>query len=765
MAEYIVKDNELALAGELPRFNNNKPTVASYARVSSDEQREHGHSLKTQPILTRDACIRKFGPDGYNLYVIADEGISGKYGIYKPGVKKGKWRPGLTLLTRMAEEGLIQYVTASRCDRISRKQRPWLEVYEDYLEPNKIGFFSATEPIDCDSTSSGKFLMGVLFLIAEADRDKIIEITTHGTHCRMDDGYTTGVPPFGWKLGDKHKMPKGVRVGISPVPEEAAVVTKMADLYLAGNTCYLIAETLNSSGHRTRTGKMWTDSLVKNVLFNPVQGGYVRDSKGELIEGAHFKMRSLKDPVYTTLQERRNAQARVHSSTKTSKNHIFGEMTQCGLCGRKMMLESVPGHPPRYCCKGDYTTNSHPTYSVRIDLVEKEIVKSIQRVAESPLAMNVTTEEVKRLVDDGEHELRALESKIASDLYRKEEEIINWSKLLNSGEISQRQYERYNAKLEEEEAVLQTQLTDIQDKLRRRQVRQDKLDLAVQTLKSFSQVWDELQIHEQRAVASHLLDGRIVFQPVEKPMAVDVDLPFILGEKHTFRVFRRGRGGRGTTGSDSLSLTELVSVFYYRQGLSDKEIAIARDISLDSVRMHKASIIKRTGARSLEEALEIAAPVLEKRRDEIDLSKRVKGRHFRREFTDLHKRILELKAQGLKDKEAAKQVESSVKSFRNIIRRIFWKLGVTGIKDAIATARELHLIPGHNMWSAMPTDKQMDVLRLLAKGLTQPQIAAELHITLSAVKERVRCMFDKFGPRPRTGEGLLSFAREKGWID
>ena len=48
--------------------------------------------------------------------------------------------------------------------------------------------------------------------------------------------------------------------------------------------------------------------------------------------------------------------------------------------------------------------------------MDKAIVESIRSVAESPTVLGVTAEEVTKLLDDGEHELCSLESKVASDL-------------------------------------------------------------------------------------------------------------------------------------------------------------------------------------------------------------------------------------------------------------------------------------------------------------------------------------------------------------
>jgi len=761
MAEHIVNDNELALAGELAIFKNNRPTVLGYSRVSTDEQRDHGHSLKTQPELVRKACDAKFGPGQYNLYLVADEGISGRYGTYRPGVKRGRWRPGLTLAAQMAERGLIQYVAASRCDRISRKQRIWLEFYEDYLECNSIGFFSATEAIDCDNTPSGKFLRNVIFLLAEVDRDKIIEVTTHGMSARRREGYTVGSPPYGWRLQDRRALPKGLRPGIVQVPEEADVVRRIAEWYLAGKTRYWMAQELNRQGVRTKTGKLWNEMSIKSVLLNHVHAGFVKDENGNEVPGAHAESRIIEESTYWAIKERWKTQSRVTSSTKTSTNHIFGELTQCAVCGQRMYLSTNPGEHSRYTCLGRNPEHPHPSYSARVDLVETGIVDCLRRIAARREFLDLANEEVSRLVDEEGSSLKMREKNLLSELEAKNSEILNWCRLFNDGQTDRTTYERYKSKLEEDEAELSTQLADVQEQMKHRKAREDILVRGAQMLSRFSQVWDSLELSEKRAFASYVIDGPITFRPL--PNRVEVTLkPIPSDEAQSFIVYRRGRGGRGSVGLESLSLSELTTAYYFLQGLDENGISKARDISIDAIRGYRASLIKRAEAGSLEEALQRVAPMVAERESELLIGKRWNSRHFRREFTEMHKQILELKARGLTNREVAKKLGTSPESIASVIRRIFWKLDVNSMKDAVAAAREIHIIPGPTIWSEKPTQKQMDVLVLLDRGLSQPEIAKALGIKLCAVKERVRCMFDKFGPR--TVNELLKLAGEKGWI-
>lgn len=266
-------------------------------------------------------------------------------------------------------------------------------------------------------------------------------------------------------------------------------------------------------------------------------------------------------------------------------------------------------------------------------------------------------------------------------------------------------------------------------------------------------------LKEKKTFASYVVES-LTFEP-DSGRWVDVRLRLILGEEEVLRVPRRGRGGRGSTGLDTLSRAELTTAWYYIHGYSEMEMAKDRDVMVTSVRDHRGSLIRRTGATSLEEALAMVAPLVEARIDELLVGQR-RGPRFADIFTNAQLNVLSLLSERLSTRQIAERMGRTQSTIGGHLARLYRKLGVGKAADAVREAQRRHLIGGPTPWSSCPTRRQLDVLKRLALGDSQPQTAVHLGISLSAVKERMKCMFGKFGVK--TQAHLLALARERGWL-
>jgi DNA-binding NarL/FixJ family response regulator len=66
-------------------------------------------------------------------------------------------------------------------------------------------------------------------------------------------------------------------------------------------------------------------------------------------------------------------------------------------------------------------------------------------------------------------------------------------------------------------------------------------------------------------------------------------------------------------------------------------------------------------------------------------------------------------------------------------------------------------------WPADLTDREVDVLRLAARGLSNKEIAARLVVSARTVQHHLAHVYDKTGRRTRAGAAL--FAMEHGLVE
>ena len=136
--------------------------IAIYARVST---RDKDQNPESQLFLLRDHAAR-MGWEIVHEYVDQASATDMRGRV--------QWR-GLMERVRL---GGIKAVLVTKLDRAFRSAK---DTYDGlaYLDSHGVGFVAATQPFDT-TTSTGKLLMGVLAVVAEFERDLIVERTNEG---------------------------------------------------------------------------------------------------------------------------------------------------------------------------------------------------------------------------------------------------------------------------------------------------------------------------------------------------------------------------------------------------------------------------------------------------------------------------------------------------------------------------------------------------------------------------------------------------------
>jgi len=218
-----------------------KVRVALYIRVSTAEQGEKYGAKSQEREMLRWVDFHKYKVDK-TRHIYRDIDYSGASEI--------KERGALPELFKAAERKEFDIVLVWKIDRFFRKTLYLLEAIEK-LEQMGIGFISTTQPEVNTTTTTGKFMIGLLGIIAEMERNNILERTTAGKIAGAEAGRWVGAGhvPIGYDV-DIETMKLAIN------EEEAKIVRKIFDWCAnEGFTMYQIQDRLNAMKIPTKADK------------------------------------------------------------------------------------------------------------------------------------------------------------------------------------------------------------------------------------------------------------------------------------------------------------------------------------------------------------------------------------------------------------------------------------------------------------------------------------------------------------------------------
>jgi DNA invertase Pin-like site-specific DNA recombinase/DNA-binding CsgD family transcriptional regulator len=741
------------LGERLPEFTfeDNLPVVAGYLRVSTDIQVDEGHSLETQPIYIREACTKRF-PDGCHIIWIADEGLSGTLPYRRDGLRQTQYRPGLTLVTELIEQGLVQFVCVYKCNRFCRSLRIWLEFEEDYLQKYNAEFFSATEPVD-NRTIAGKFIADLIMATASYERDQILQITNHGRQARRAEGYYMGGGCYGWEWEDCSLLAPKQRRNIRPIIEQAKVVRQIVHWFLSGRYIPWIVRQLEDLGIQTVTGKQtWSYRTVLYILMNPVHCGYIINADGKYERGVHYDLRIIEESTYWAIVKRRKDTATISTSRERPAHGIFVELCRCGICGKRIHTSNKKWHEPRYECRAETSEHKHKSYQVPIEDVDKWITQRIQDTFASPELRALSDRELHNIIDEDNDGLEAAQAHFQSESERLVEESRNWSSLYTNGAIDDATYEMYAEELTHESESLQTRLVDIERQLERSGAKQARLNFALDILNGFDDAFEVLDRDEKLGLSWNVIE-ELVFRPHDD--YVDIHLRLINGSNHYLQLPVLGPWA---SKASRLSSDILSTAYCLLQGHSNPVVAEMRCIPTYQVHNHLRAIERATGADRIQEALERIKPEVERRISELHI---VQSSSFG-ELNETETSLLRILAAGKTRNEAAEELSCSIGHINSLLRSIYKKLNVHDAKSALALGLEHGLVEHLEVNVKRPTKNELSHITDILNGKSRNQIAVERGFELSYVNKRFSQMYRRFGVH--NIDELLNLFNEKGWL-
>ena len=194
-----------------------------YPRVSTEDQSRFGHSLDEQEEKLKQLCNFK----DYEIYkVYREEGVSAK----------NMERPKFKEMIQDMKDGKINKIIVYKLDRLTRSIQD-LENICKMLEKYDCGLESVAEEINTD-TSTGKFFMRMITILAQLEIERTSEITKFGLVKKKKKGHLSGKPPVGYR-----KIENDKKLYVDEI--QADVVRRMFRLYLDGMAVNSICKLFN----------------------------------------------------------------------------------------------------------------------------------------------------------------------------------------------------------------------------------------------------------------------------------------------------------------------------------------------------------------------------------------------------------------------------------------------------------------------------------------------------------------------------------------
>ncbi|QQE75544.1 recombinase family protein [Brevibacillus composti] len=349
--------------------------TAIYLRVSTEEQAAEGFSIAAQ----KERLLAYIQSQGWALAgVYTDEGVSAK-DIHRAELRR---------LLADVRAGKIDIVLVYRLDRLTRSVLDLYQLLQVFEESN-VRFKSCTEVYDT-TTAIGRLFITLVAALAQWERENLGERVKLGMEqMARERKRPGGPPPYGYTLKQGQLVPH---------PEEATVVQRMYQQYVAGSTPGQIAERANREGYRGKHGGKWSGSAVSRLLRNPVYCGTLRWNYAEagqrqnkpdewiLIEGSHPAI--IDRETFRRAEERLLHRQQKHPRALASP-FLFSGLLYCARCqgemrGKTAVIRKNSGKRYRhvyYLCK-NRKEGACQAPALREDRLEAELLDRLSSFQE-----------------------------------------------------------------------------------------------------------------------------------------------------------------------------------------------------------------------------------------------------------------------------------------------------------------------------------------------------------------------------------------------
>ena len=374
---------------------NKKPscsprTAVAYARYSSAGQRDV--SIEQQL-----ADIRAFAKrEGYTIvHEYADHARS--------GFKNTSARTAFASMMAAAESGTFDTVISWKVDRFGRN-REESALFKGRLRRFGVKVLYAMEPIP--EGSAGVLLEGMLEATAEWYSRQLSENVTRGMHDNAQRCLYNGTRILGYTRGSDGRY--------ALVPEQAAVVRQIFDLYRSGYSAARICRILNSQGLHTSRGKPFAPEGLMRILTNERYTGFYIWGDIRVPDG----MPAIIDR--STFEEAQRMRGKTGRHIELGNiDYLLTGKAFCGHCGAAMIGDSgtskTGARHHYYTCQSRKARRGCAKKSLQKDYLESAVISFVLDTVLSDDQIEKTADAVMALQEEElrHSPLSAMESELA----------------------------------------------------------------------------------------------------------------------------------------------------------------------------------------------------------------------------------------------------------------------------------------------------------------------------------------------------------------
>lgn len=436
--------------------------VAVYCRISDDRT---GQGLGVQ--RQRDDCTALATGKGWQVARTYTDNDCSAY--------SGKPRPGYLEMMRAVASDQVDVVLAWHPDRLHRSPVE-LEQFIDTVEAHGVRVETVQAGRYDLATPSGRFMARTLGNGARYESEHKSERVRRALEQNAAKGSRHGRRAYGWQPVYEES---GRRRDVID-PTEAAVVRRIADRIIAGESLRNVTRMLNDDGVPSPTGKPWAKGMVRHVVLRERNAG-LRVHHGQVVgDGAWQPIldRGRWEQVRAVLDDPQR-----RTSTSSSAVHLLSGIARCGVCGATMrgaMNRTVAS----YRCSGPGCVSRN-----RRDVDELVTAVVLGRLSLPDAAELTVTDTSDERRQAGE-EARGLSARLdrATDDYA-------------DGKINARQLERITARLRPQIQAAESRARVVDDS--------PLLDGLAGNDRA-GEVWSTLSLTRRRAVVDLLLQTRVM---------------------------------------------------------------------------------------------------------------------------------------------------------------------------------------------------------------------------------------------------------------